>query len=395
MKIKNSKGKIYYGLHFYPGVAEYQEPGADPYRVFLNEDTLRKMDPTFAGRPVFVEHVDDVDERVDELRKDADGWVIESFFNAADGKHWVKFLVCSDRGERAIARGMRLSNCYVPKMFGDGGLWNGVSYAKEIRGGEYEHLAIVPNPRYDESVIMSPEEFKAYNDEKSIELKRLANHKKEGAGKMAFKLFKRAKVENAIDLEATLVLLPKTNREVSLMTLCNEADEKDKKANGDHMVDVGGTKMTLNELMDKHKAVCDELEGMKAEKANAAAEDDEDDKKENDDDDMENADDDGDEDDKKENGDDDDMENADDDEKAKVTEDKEKEVVAAKAKNGDKKPAPKAKNAPTADELEARRKAKEKADRLRNADKRQATAVALVETGEDKIARGKSRYGSN
>ncbi len=384
MRIKNSKGKIYYGLHFYPGVAEYQEPGKDAYRVFLNEDTLRKMDPTFAGRPVFVEHVDDVDENVDELRKEADGWVVESFFNAADGKHWVKFLVCSERGERAIARGMRLSNCYVPNAFDRGGLWNGVSYAKEVRDGEYEHLAIVPNPRYDESVILTPDEFKTYNDDLSIELKRLANHKK-GAGKMAFKLFKRAKVENsAIDLEATLVLLPKSNREVSLMQLCNEADEK--KANGDHMVDVGGTKMTLNELMDKHKAVCDELEGMKTEKANAAAEADKA---------TENAEDE--DDDKKEN--DDDMENAEDDEKAKITEDKEKEVEKEKAKNGDKKADKKA-NAATkqaADDLEARRKvaAKEKADRLRNADKRQSEAVASVETGEDKVARGKSRYGSN
>ncbi len=173
------------------------------------------------------------------------------------------------------------------------------------------------------------------------------------------------------------------------MTLCNEADVKlsDRVVNGDHMVDVGGAKMTLNELMDKHKAVCDELEGMKkanAEKEateNAEDKDEDDDKKENEDD-VENAED------------KDDVENAEDDEKAKITEDKEKEVKAEKAKNGDKK-AGKKTNAPTADELETRRKAKEKADRLRNADKRQAEAVATVETGEDKVARGKSRYGSN
>ena len=162
MTISNaSKGTIWYGIHFYPGVAEYAEPNEKPFRVFLNEDTLRSMDASFAGRPVFVMHVDGVEDDLDVLRGEADGWVIESFYNAADGKHWCKFIVCSDRGEQAIQRGMKLSNCYLPRQYGQGGLWNGVSYDKEVKGGEYEHLAIVPNPRYEESVILSPRKIQA------------------------------------------------------------------------------------------------------------------------------------------------------------------------------------------------------------------------------------------
>ena len=41
MPYKNSKGKIFYGMHFYPGVAEYQEPGGEPYRVFYAFDPRR------------------------------------------------------------------------------------------------------------------------------------------------------------------------------------------------------------------------------------------------------------------------------------------------------------------------------------------------------------------
>jgi len=202
--LQNSEGKgtIWYGMHFYPGVAEYQDPAGEAYRVFLNEDTIRSMDPTFAGRPIFVEHVDGVEANVDELRKEAEGWVIESFFNAADGKHWVKFISVTERADRAIKSGLRLSNAYAPTKYSQGGLWNGVTYSKEITGGEYEHLAIVKHPRYEESVIMTPEEFKAYNERCVEGLKRLANsNEPKGEKKMAFKLFKKTKVENSIDIE--------------------------------------------------------------------------------------------------------------------------------------------------------------------------------------------------
>lgn len=361
--MKNSKGTVYYGMHFYPGVAEYQEPGAEPYRVFLNEDTIRAMDPSFAGRPVFVMHVDGVDDDMDVLRKDADGWVIESFFNQADGKHWVKFLVVSDRAETAIRNGMRLSNCYVPKNFANGGLWNGVSYLKEITGGEYEHLAIVPNPRYEESVILSPEEFKKYNEDKIVELKRLANSNKERVPMLKF--FKRAKVENTIDLESMSVVLPKSGKELTITELVNEMDAHEEKkkepqmANGEDHVTVGDTKMMVNELVEKYNALCAELDALKNPKKDMGDESDATDpavvgNKE-------------DEDAKKK--------------ALELAEHEEKEIVEAKQKN---------------DIAEAQKKAdaKKKADALRNAHLTADDEVAVVELSEDRVARGKSRYGS-
>lgn len=362
MSIANAKGKIFYGLHFYPGVAEYREPGKDPYRVFINEDTIRAMGSSFAGRPVFVQHVDGVEANLDELRKDADGWVVESFYNSADGKHWVKFIVVSERGEKAIRSGMKLSNCYLPKSFGSGGLWNGVEYAREIMAGEYEHLAIVPNPRYEESVIMSPDEFKAYNENKIVELKRVANN---GEGeKMKLKFFKRAKVENAIDLEETLVVLPKSGREVSITQLVNEMDAVEEKkkepqlANGEDMVDVAENKMTVNELVAKYNAACEELKGLKENKApEEVAEEEE----------VEVA----------------EMENKEDEDAKKkaleLVEHEEKEIVEAKAKN-------------EADAKAA--EAKAKADRLRNAHKKPELQEARVEIMQDQVVRGKARYGS-
>lgn len=245
-----TKGDVYYGLHFYAGVAQYE----DGSRVFLNEDTLRTMDPSFAGCPVFVEHVDSVDPSIDVLRSEADGWVTESFYNAADGKHWAKFMVCSERGQKAV-KTMKLSNCYHAEQFGPGGEWNGVPFEKQILNGRYEHLALVSNPRYAESVIMTPEEFKAYNAKCLETIERLSNNKEEPRMKLNF--FTRTKVENSVDIEKTLVELPKSKLEIAISELIKNADDAEmargvaKLADMKDEVEIDGVKMTVEEMIAK------------------------------------------------------------------------------------------------------------------------------------------------
>lgn len=370
-----NSASIYYGLHFYPGVAEYQEPDKAPYRVFLNEENIRKMGPSFVGKPVFVFHVGEIEKDLNKLRGEADGWVVESFYNPADGKHWVKFVVCSDKGEQAIKRGMKLSNCYIPKSFGPGGTWNGVTYEREITDGEYEHLAIVPNPRYEESVIMTPEQFKKYNDDKLLEIKRLSNNKK-GDEKMKFNFFKKSKVENSVDWESMSVVLPKSGKEIEIVKLINEADDKELKKNEpqmahpDHMVEVKGEKMTVNQLMKKYDDLCAKNE-----------EDDEDSS----------------EDPSSMNDDEQDLKysetevpkSEDDKESEKKTlileEEEEKEVKDSKEESKDDRE----------EEKEKKKNAKEKAERLRNAHNQSYIPTATVVLSMDQVARGKQLYGSN
>ena len=361
MKLENTQGEIYYGLHFYPGVAEYAEPGKQPFRVFLNEQTLRKMDPSFAGKPIFVEHVDEVAPKIDELRKEADGWVIESFFNQSDGKHWVKFIVCSERGLKAVKSGMKLSNAYIPKAYDIGGLWNGVEYAKEITSGEYEHLAIVSNPRYEESVIMSPEEFKAYNAAQEIELKRLANSKSEGENKMNLKFFKKAKVENALDIEATVVELPKSKKEMTIAELVSEMD-KVQNMNGycnmEHMVKVGNDEMSVGDLVKKHMDAMAKMEEMS--KAH---------EKEGE-------------------------EMANDEEEASTVAEGEKDVGD---RGGDKSLDNKEdeEKEEVKEEVEKKKNAIEKANKLKNAGPHLANKIEapVIETSADRVARGKTLFG--
>ncbi len=405
LALKNSQGKIFYGMHFYPGVAQYDNDEGS-FRVFVNEATIRKMNPTFAGRPVFVEHVDEVDEDLSQLRNEADGWVIESFYNPADGKHWAKFIVVSDRGLRAIRNGFRLSNAYIPQLINASDVWNGVDYQKTVTDGEFEHLAIVKNPRYDESVIMTPDEYKMYNEKLTGELKRIANSKgtkKENTEmKPKFTFFKRTKVENSVDLEGLVTTLPESKKEVIVTNALAEYDKilnMNGYANGDHMVKVGEKdEMSVNDLVKKHMEACNELSEMKKNAAGdkggepGTGKDDVDPEVANEDDSVENEEDEsvdnegitmGGDGDVGTRGGDKSLDNEDEDESVDNEDDDGDE--------DDKKKKEKTKN-----ELAKKAEAKKKAASLKNAhlNSRDDFETVKVDLAEDQVARGKSRYGS-
>ena len=222
-KIKNASQfpKRFYGLHFTEGCAEYREADGNSFKIFVGSKAIRNMDATFEGKPVYVQHVDNVDlENIDK----ADGYVVKSFFNKADGKHWVEFMATTDAAHEALKMGWRLSNAYKIVKSGLGGKWHGMDYEQEVVEGDYDHLAIVQDPRYAESIILTPDEFKAYNEKKEVELIKLSNSNNKGAKKM-FNFFKKEKVENSIDDMS--VVLPNSKKEVEVSVLINEADEKE------------------------------------------------------------------------------------------------------------------------------------------------------------------------
>lgn len=246
------------------GVCEYKEKqvsNTQPYRVFISESTAKKMNPSFSGMPLYLNHVDDVD--VSKIKEESVGYVVESFYNKSDGKNWAKFIVTDNRGEEALKKGFKLSNCYISKQFGGGGIWHGVEYLKEVTDAEYEHLAIVQSPRYKESVVLTPEEFKKYNSEKEIELTRLSNSANKTITKqenkpMKFNFFKKEKMENSADLETMSVILPRSKKEFTIEKMINEVDEMQMNnfANGDAKVKVGEGEMSVNELVEKYNSMC-------------------------------------------------------------------------------------------------------------------------------------------
>lgn len=251
----------YFGLHMAEGVAEYKEKDGS-FRIFINESTIKDMNPTFEGRPVFVNHI--TDDFKPEDFNEADGVVVKSFYNEMDGKNWVEFMVTSDKGHQAIQQGWKLSNAYFQKEHGPRGEWHGVSFDKEIKKGEYEHLAIVKNPRYSESVIYTPEQFKEYNERKRAEIKKLSNEKEKiKETPSMFKMFKREKIENAADLENTMVTL--AGKDITIAEVLS-AHEKilnmNGYANGDHFVKAGDEEMSVNDMAKGYMEMKEKMKNM-------------------------------------------------------------------------------------------------------------------------------------
>lgn len=344
-ELKNARAfpKIFYCRHMQPGVAGYENE-----TILVNADAMKAMIPSFVGKPIYVHH-QDVD--LDTLKEEAAGYVADSFYNELDGWAWVKMLVIDDEAIDRITSGWAVSNAYVPTDWAAGGTEHNVKYDRAINTADFTHLAIVPNPRYEQAKVYSPEEFKSYQEGKRQQLNELKNAKedKKGVKTVGLKFWNTKKEEAAEVTPETLVEIQNDDGSTSEVKVAdmisavqnakakkNEDDEGAKeeakgdkengkaKLNEDSKVSVGDEEMTLGELMNRYR------------KANEA--DDKGDKE-------------------KANG---------DDEGAKEEE------------KGDKE----------------NRNSKENFDELRNANKKGSEAVVTIDTESNKLARGQSRYGS-
>jgi hypothetical protein len=173
--IENSKNfpKRYFARHIKEGLVHYLENGKDKLYLVTNE-ALHKMNSSFEGKPIYIRHVDEVD--TDKMKEEAVGYVVKSFYNEFDGAWWAE-IIADDEAQGYIEKGWAVSNAYLPTELGSGGVYHDIDYDKEVKSGVYEHLAIVDNPRYEEAVIMTPEEFKDFNEGRKTELDKLKNSK--------------------------------------------------------------------------------------------------------------------------------------------------------------------------------------------------------------------------
>ena len=252
--------KVFYCKHIAPGVCAYADE-----TILIGEETLKGMDKTFAGKPIYVNHQQ---VNLENLQQEADGYVAESFYLPEDGSHWAKIIIVSDKGHEAIRKGWKVSNAYIPDEFGVGGEWHNIPYNREVMKAHYTHLALVDNPRYEESVVLTPEDFKMYKEEKQAQLKALENNKEpKGEGKTMFKLFKKTEVTNSDDLSKVMVELSDGSA-VSIGEMVNsvekdlkekaEAEEAKNKLNDllEEAVTVNGEEMTVKDLIKEYESKC-------------------------------------------------------------------------------------------------------------------------------------------
>jgi len=228
---------VYYAKHMETGLAEYEDE-----RILIDTDYLKEMIPSFNGKPVYVGH-QKVD--IDKLQEQADGYISDSFYNELDGWLWVKFVAVSDKAHKAIADGWSVSNAYVPTTWGHGGTHHNVSYDRQITGGYFTHLALVPDPRYEEAKVLTCEEFKAYQKAMKDKLEEIHNSKEEKP-KM-FKIF-QTKREEVASLSPDSMIELRNGKTITFQELLNSGEDMEKK---------------YVELENKYNAIVEDMEAKK------------------------------------------------------------------------------------------------------------------------------------
>lgn len=241
MNINNASEhpKVFYCRHMQPGTALYADEGMWLVDIHGMKNLIGSVGKK--ALPVYIGH-QDVDLK--NIKEQAVGYVTDSFYNKNDGWAWFKFVVIDDAGHAAVKRGWSVSDAYICTEKGNGGTKNNVPFKGEILNGEFTHLAIVPDPRYEGAKIYTPDEFKDYQD--ALEKQLLTMHNSKGIKPM-FKFFNKVETDKPTDDS-----LVEIDGEMKSWGEVKNALETKEKEDGQTVI-INGKKMTQAEAIAAYK----------------------------------------------------------------------------------------------------------------------------------------------
>ena len=148
--------KRYRAKFIEPGIISYEDVGAGT--VLVSREALDKMRPSFVGMPVFNFSHNDTDAEeafaFDKTEKDNQAVGIIAEVGTDNGWDFADMLIWDEETQKNIdQRGFSVSCAYIPTDTKGGGQYHGIDYDEEVLDGEYKHMAIVENPRYEGSTI--------------------------------------------------------------------------------------------------------------------------------------------------------------------------------------------------------------------------------------------------
>ena len=184
VNLKNAAPKRYRTKFIEPGLADYTAEGFG--KVLVSKEALDQMLPSFVGKYVKVQHNDMSQEEAFDFvegKESADGVVSEVGYDEESGWYWADLVIWSAEAQDNIDnKGWTVSCAYeVDEADGKGGSYHAIPYDQEVMTGEYTHMAIVDNPRYEGATIVQ----NSKNDEDDVK-----------GGIMKFKLLAKKKVKN-------------------------------------------------------------------------------------------------------------------------------------------------------------------------------------------------------
>lgn len=142
------KGRHFTSRFIEAGLAHYQEFGD----VLITKETLDKFVYTMVGCPVIIRHKDITKDNVDKERV---GVVSKVWYNELDGWYWCEGIIWDKQAIDLIKnQGWSVSCTYDFESDFKKGTYHGKDYDMEFTGGEFLHLALVDNPRYERANIV-------------------------------------------------------------------------------------------------------------------------------------------------------------------------------------------------------------------------------------------------
>ena len=142
------KGRKFISRFIEAGVAHYRDFGD----VLITKETLDKFINTMIGCPVIITHKDIDDNNADKERV---GVVSEVWYNSADGWYYCSGIIWDKKAIDLVKnQGWSVSCTYDFESDNQAKTHNGKKIDREFTNGEFLHLALVDNPRYERANIV-------------------------------------------------------------------------------------------------------------------------------------------------------------------------------------------------------------------------------------------------
>jgi hypothetical protein len=131
-----------------PGIVSYRDVGGSI--ELLRKETLDRCMASVVGTPLIVNHT-----RIDASnRMELEHGIIHDWnYNADDGWFYVKGSADTEEAKSRMRRGEKPSCGYKVLALGPGGVYHGIKYDAEILELQFNHLAIVDRPRYEDAIF--------------------------------------------------------------------------------------------------------------------------------------------------------------------------------------------------------------------------------------------------
>lgn len=238
--------KLYKCSFIEPGVVFYQDLGAckacgdkasceqcepEGATVLVKQDALAKMAPTFVGRPVINKVHEDVTPST-VADGEADGIVTKVWLDDKSGWWMCEFLVWDvSTQQNCESQAYSVSCAYEPtEVDSAGGEYHNIPYSEDILNGEYTHLAIVTNPRYEGARIF-------------------VNSK---GGSMSWRFWEKGSRKNASPIDPKAEKVNVDGKDVSLQELYDALPDEAPKFNDDMILDTPKGEKTVGELKQNY-----------------------------------------------------------------------------------------------------------------------------------------------